>query len=411
MSALLAVGSILRAGDSTDPSQKASLLNQGLKHMNAAVKILQRSLAPARGEALSHNTKNDGTIYAAYYLACLDAFTGHMESARTHLKGLRSMAKEQGGFKKLTWPLKCQAIPLDLFVAQSSLEEIIFEVAEYDPGSFWKSMTPQERRALVQYYRLRERKLDSLSTPNTQHIFRRYCELLAVHNLAGKMKDRTRNTKMLLWAHMRKYALAAQVLDVRLRWTASYAGSLQAEDSSPLAAQASLDLCACIAMRYAEQIVFNATSGIVSVYADYAELKRILSRPDICQYANAGLLLWILSVASIIEEIVSTARDLLKSRWHLLRFFGLSQVLGLTTVESIVEVMNQYLYDDASMGKHMQLLLDKGSRLFKETRPGIDPQGGSGKAQDSLIDHSSVTPAKNEHLTRLLTITLPDLDD
>jgi hypothetical protein len=169
-------------------------------------------------------------------------------------------------------------------------------------------------------------------------------------------------------------------------------------------------LCACIAMRYAEQIAFNATAGIVTVYADFAELKRILSRPDICQHANAELLLWILAVASIIEEVVYKARGLLRSRWHLLRFFALSQVLHLSTAESIVIVMKKYLYAEFSMGKHIQLLLDKGSRLFEETRS-ADSRSENGEDQDVSLDHSNSARPKNKHLTRLLTFTLPDLGD
>ena len=153
----------------------------------------------------------------AYYLACFDSFTGHMEAARTHLRGFRSLADERGGLKNLSWPLKCEVIAIDLFIARNSLSDPVFEVAEYDPGSFWERMTPEERKALMQDYGLSKEKLDDLSSPYTEYIYCGYCEFLAVHDLVGKTEDTTRRTKILLWTHMRKYALAAHVLDMRLQ--------------------------------------------------------------------------------------------------------------------------------------------------------------------------------------------------
>lgn len=411
MKALLALGSLLRAGDEIDLKQKGKLLNQTVTYMTGAVAALRRSLASSQGEAFSQEAKNDANLCTAYYLACFDSFTGRMESARTHLRGCKSLSDERGGLKALTWPLRCEVIAIDLFVAQNSLKNPVFEVAEYDPESFWEKLTPEERETLTQDYGVGRKILDDLCSPTAEYIFAGYCELLAVHDLAGKTEDMARRTNMLLWAHLRKYALAAYVFDMRLCWATIYADSLQDDQISPAALQASLDLCACIAMRYAEQIVFNATAGIVTVYADFAELKRILSRPDICQHADAELLLWILGVASIIEEIVCKVRGLLRSRWHLLRFFALSQILGLTSVESIAKVMNKYLYAEFSMAKHIRLLLDKGSRLFEEIRSGVDPRSESDEDQDLFLDQPTNTPPKNQHLTRLLTFTLPNIGD
>ena len=380
MSAMLGVGAFMRAGDTTNVEQKAILRSQGFNYMNGALKLLRERLARPPDEALSYESMVEVKISAAYYLGCSTAFTGDMDSARTHLQGIKSMADEVGGFRTLTWPTKCQAVALDMVVAHTSLQPAVLPTVEYDPGDFWEKKTAEERQALMQAYREREDKLDTISA-QAEYLTRAYRELLAIHNLARKIADVTRQTRMLLWAHMKKYVLAKKVLDIRLSWNASYAAQFLHGPISTDAIKPSLDLCRCVAMRYAEQITFNSAAAAVSVYTDYAELRKILSRPDCCRYVHRELLLWVFAIASIVEQIVNKAeiinkvenvdeaRELLRRRWHLTRFLGLSQMLGLTSAEGIALVMKQFLYDELAMGKHIRTLLAHGARLSMEMYP------------------------------------------
>lgn len=65
--------------------------------------------------------------------------------------------------------------------------------------------------------------------------------------------------------------------------------------------------------------------------------------------------------------------------------------------------MKKYLYTESSMAKHIQLLLDKGSRLFGETRS-ADSRSGNDEDQDVSLDHSNNTRPKNKHLTPAVNV-------
>ena len=378
MNGMLAMSVMIRAADSMDPVDKARRLSQGLYYKGGTVKALKRFLTmPTRSQ---NDSSNEAAICAAYCLTCLNFVDGSIEEARVHLKGIKSMIDTNSGMQgvnSLTWAIKCQVVTVDLSAAQVCLQKPIFDAADWDPGSYLERLTTDQRESLERRGALVRMGVDDLYSHETKSIFRAYYELIAIHALSARLDDIPTRTKMLLWAHLRKYALVGRILDLRLKWYEERDPLVTQGLISAATARASLDLCACIAIRYCQQIVFNAAIGTITVYADFADFQRILSVPEICQHASSGFLLWIFAVSSIIEETLSRSVD--SSRWHLWRFHGLTQVMGCDNVEAIARIIGRYLYVADGMQHFLKVLLARGRALL------ADPQA----QQNAVIKHSN----------------------
>lgn len=372
MHGLLAVSSMLRAADTRDLGLKSRLRRQALVHKTQTLRALKRHFSPIQVAGEEGRSVNEAAICAAYYLGALEIADAGFEEARMHLAAIRSMVAGAGGFRNLTWALKCQAITVDLSVSQSSLTTPIFEFSEWDPGSFSEKLTKEEREMMPCSENLTIIDMQTLFSPQAMGIFRDYRELITIHKIAGGIDNTARRTKFLLWTHLRKYALVGRVINMRLHYRTHHALEVGKGSPSSEAVRYALDLCACIAVRYCEQIVFNAKSGNITVYADFYDLRKILSSPYVCQQGNSGLLLWIFAIGSIIEEILSRHRTM--PRWHLLRFFGLLQVLGCGTLEALVAIMSKYLYESLPMDEYLMLLWNNGRDRLLRHIAGTDPQ-------------------------------------
>ncbi|OQV04706.1 hypothetical protein CLAIMM_09555 [Cladophialophora immunda] len=333
---VLAWTTLLQSTTMPTLQMKKQLMLEALSHKAAGIVTLRKNLP-----TLARLT----AIRAVWHLMGAELYSGYLTAALTHFHAMVDLVVSGGGLDSLPWELKKLVIVSDMTMSAARKTKPTFKVDEWDPGSVTTVLSESET-VLLAIDVSKQQPVSEMVPPRLVHIIEAYRELLAVYRIVADMTDTSRLTDLLLWAHLRQYALTTRVTDIKAT----------IDELPESASGVDVERALCVAIDYFSQILWIKNNPQRTVLAPFRHLEHSFETLQrAAEFEPSSPTLWIVFVGATVELVLRRRGH--GGRYFAARFTAMTTSLALKSAEQVRQSLSCFLYQATTFDHYLNILM------------------------------------------------------